>query len=367
MLEFRTDATNPKMTRTPEGWLRGDAVVSRTGVFEYVNPDGTMRYELRHPDDVLSEASLETLKQIPVTLEHPPKMLDSTNTKQYAVGQTGDTVNTDNGKLIVGFTVSDERAIQAIEQKLAQQLSLGYRLDLIPEQGVYQGEAYTHRQTNIRYNHLALVSQARAGASASINMDGYITFTPNQEEATALTTPVTTPRLDIVRLDGIEYQASPEVAKALAKAETANQDAKGDIEAIKKQLDEAKGKYDALKAELDEMKKEEGNKDARMAEAVTARLALINQASKLTSNTDGMEAMPSRDIMVKAIQAKATDFNADGKSDEYVQGRFDTMLEVQAKAVPDSVASQLAGGVPTPKVNADNFDSYMARAEGNQA
>jgi hypothetical protein len=30
----------PKMTKTKEGYLRGEAVVSRTGVFKYRNADG---------------------------------------------------------------------------------------------------------------------------------------------------------------------------------------------------------------------------------------------------------------------------------------------------------------------------------------
>ena len=52
---------------TNEGFLKCDAIVTRTGVFFYKNPDGTIRKELRHPDDVLQEESLQTMKMIPLT------------------------------------------------------------------------------------------------------------------------------------------------------------------------------------------------------------------------------------------------------------------------------------------------------------
>ena len=345
MAVFRTDALQPSMTRTPEGYLRGDAIASRIGVFEYTNADGSTRKELRHPDEVLSVDSLDTLKQIPVTLTHPPVMVNSANARQYQVGQTGDTYRVDEGKhIVVGFTVTDASAVQAVESGQAKQLSLGYTLDLIEESGEYEGESYTHKQTNIRYNHLALVNVARAGATATINLDGAIQF-DTIEEVHILNATNPAPRLEIVRIDGFERQASPEVVKHIEELTASNTDAQKSAADMKKQMDELKGKLDAMKEEYDALKAGEGNKDSLISEAVTARLALIGKARKLTANVDGMESMSNREIMVKAITAKATSFNADGLSDEYVQGRFDTLLDMQVESVPASVAGQRADGV----------------------
>ena len=63
----------PKMIKTKEGYLRGEAVVSRAGVFKYRNVDGSVRGELRHPDNIFKIDSLETLKMIPITNDHPPE------------------------------------------------------------------------------------------------------------------------------------------------------------------------------------------------------------------------------------------------------------------------------------------------------
>jgi hypothetical protein len=250
-LDFRTDTSQTKMTTTPEGYLRGDAVVSRVGVFPYQNADGTMRYELRHPDDVLDPTSLATLKQVPVTLGHPPTLVNADNAKRYQVGQTGDHVRTEGGLIAVGFTITDAKAVDAVKRGEAKQLSLGYSLVTLPEEGEYEGQRYTHRQTNIRYNHLALVDRARAGNVATINLDGTFTFVYNDKEATmANDTP--TPKLVEVNLDGLTYSASPEVAKQLVKLEATNADGASKLDGMKKELDEMKRKYDALKAKYDE-------------------------------------------------------------------------------------------------------------------
>mgnify|MGYP000088398843 FL=1 len=37
---------------TDEGFLKTTAITTRTGVFTYKNLDGSLRKELRHPDDV---------------------------------------------------------------------------------------------------------------------------------------------------------------------------------------------------------------------------------------------------------------------------------------------------------------------------
>ena len=67
----------PKVEKTKEGYLRGKVIASRAGVFEYLNFDGTVRRELRHPDEVFKTDSLDTMKMIPVTDDHPAEFVDS--------------------------------------------------------------------------------------------------------------------------------------------------------------------------------------------------------------------------------------------------------------------------------------------------
>lgn len=179
---FRTDrAQLPRVTKTPEGYLRGDAVVTRTGVLKYQNADGSIRAELRHPDDVLND-SLKSLRMVPITVNHPDEPVNVANAARYVVGSTGEYVRSDGNNVLVSLTITHKDAIAAV-QGGKRELSLGYTLDLIREDGVFEGERYTHRQTNIAYNHLAIVDVARAGQAARLNLDGGSMF--NRDEAIA--------------------------------------------------------------------------------------------------------------------------------------------------------------------------------------
>ena len=197
-------ATAPKFIETEEGYLRGRAVVSRVGVFRYRNADGTERLELRHPSEVLSQASLDSLKQIPLTLDHPAELVNADNVKDLAIGYTGDDVQVDGNNITVNFTVTNADAIKQIRAG-TRELSLGYKLDLTAENGNYDGQDYTHRQINVTYNHLAVVAKARAGAEARIHLDGASVLVETDQKEKPMTVKV--------NLDGIAYDAAPEVAE----------------------------------------------------------------------------------------------------------------------------------------------------------
>ena len=87
---------------TDEGYIKANAVVTRTGVFLYKNPDGTVRNELRHPDDVLKNDSLNSMKMIPVTNGHPQeRLITAENAKRLAIGYTGETITHDGEFILV--------------------------------------------------------------------------------------------------------------------------------------------------------------------------------------------------------------------------------------------------------------------------
>ena len=161
----------PKVQKTKEGYLRGDAVGSRAGVFVYYNLDGSVRRELRHPDDIFTKASLDTLKMIPVTLDHPSEFVNSENATYLQKGYTGETIQVQDGKIITSLTITSQDAIDDILKGKCVELSYGYEVTLVKEDGVYNGEKYDYRQTNPVYNHLALVAEGRAGHDARVRFD----------------------------------------------------------------------------------------------------------------------------------------------------------------------------------------------------
>lgn len=158
-------------TRTPQGFLMVPGFATRTGVFPYIDGTGRTRYELRHPDDVLDPVSLNTLKYAPVTIEHPPVMVDPGNVGEYGVGHTTERVEVNRDLVDTDLIVERQDGIDAIEKDGIRELSSGYFADIVEEEGVYNGTPYNYRQKNIRYNHLAMVRRGRAGPEVRIRLD----------------------------------------------------------------------------------------------------------------------------------------------------------------------------------------------------
>jgi hypothetical protein len=322
---FRIDRSVFKHKTTAEGFLTGDAIVTRTGVFQYVNQDGTIRHELRHPDDVFNADSLESLKLKPVTDNHPPELVNSDNAEIYSIGSTGESVTTDENSVAIKFSVHRKDAIKKVALG-KRELSLGYNLDLEEETGVWDGVPYTHRQKNIRYNHLAIVDQARAGRMARINMDGVaVQLHQDDEEDKSMTEK----EMQTVNLDGLSYRADAEVAKAYEKAVLSEKQARNDAEALKGQVDELKAQLEAVKAT---------HNDEAMAQAVAERVALLETAKRVV-NVDGLQGMSDRLIKETVIKAKY-EINLDAKSDDYVNARFDALIESLPSVEDEAVAKQ---------------------------
>lgn len=144
---------------------------TRVGVFPYLNADGSVRNELRHPDDVFDPISLETLKYAPITIEHPPEMITTSNVGKYGKGHTTERVEVNRNLVDVDLIVENQEAIDAVEKEGIRELSSGYTADVVEESGVYNGAPYDCRQKNIRYNHVALVRRGRAGPEVRLRLD----------------------------------------------------------------------------------------------------------------------------------------------------------------------------------------------------
>lgn len=168
--KFRLD--DPR--RDDSGFLVVDAAVTRTGVLTYHHPDGSVTRELRHPDDVLKAESLNTLKFRPLTDGHPVEgKVTSKNSKRLAVGTVIGEPKHDGRIINTQLQYTDEDAINKImdEEKPVREQSCGYEANVIKEDGTYQGEPYDHRQTDIKYNHIALVPRGRAGPEVRLQLD----------------------------------------------------------------------------------------------------------------------------------------------------------------------------------------------------
>lgn len=134
-------------------------ILTRVGIFEYQNPDGTIRRELRLPEEVFAPESLASYKGKPVILTHEAGMIDTENVQQEHIGTI----------LSEGYRTGRCAGTNCHPRRTSAQLwswrelSVGYSLDLEETPGEWKGQPYDAIQRNIRVNHLALVEKARAG------------------------------------------------------------------------------------------------------------------------------------------------------------------------------------------------------------
>ena len=155
--------------RSESGYLAAHAKVARTGVQVYQGcevgqPDKAKVTLYRPAEEVFHVDAMHSMAHRPVTLTHPPVMVDSKNWKKYAKGQTTDPIVRDGEYVSVPITLMDQATIDAYDSGDACELSMGYSTDIDWTAGITPaGEAYDGVQRNIRANHLAFVPQARGG------------------------------------------------------------------------------------------------------------------------------------------------------------------------------------------------------------
>lgn len=165
---IRLDAKD-KTYFTNEGYFIDRPILTSCGIFEYINPDGSVRRELRLPEHVFSENSLKTYKGKPIIITHEAGVVNKKNVDKEQIGTILSNGYQDEDNVRAEIIIHDT---DAVKECGLRELSLGYNLDLIEKPGVWNGEPYDAIQTNIVINHLALVVNARAGERARLNMDG---------------------------------------------------------------------------------------------------------------------------------------------------------------------------------------------------
>ena len=363
-----------RVERTPEGYLRADALISRTGVQRYRLADGREVGVLRHPDDVFEPASLASFGGIPVTVDHPDAQVDARNIGALGVGLTSlDVVGLrqpeDRQEASPGFVrtvvqIMDARGVAAARDR--RELSCGYTARWTAESGTWGGEGYEFRQREIRGNHVALVPAGRAGPDVRLyGMDS---------EAVGLDLPTATEdqqmpeipdRVSLTR-DGatVEIGASAlgvvrgwlDAADArIAKVTTDAKQAADAAAKVEGERDSLKSEVKRLGDELAQARAAVPTADAQakaVADAARARVALLQRAADLTwgSRVTFDDCASAREIQLRVIATRQPDRKVSADApDAYVDGLFEGLTA--------------PGGTPPSPPPLVTGDAATARAE----
>lgn len=337
---------------TPEGYIRATAVVTRTGVFHYRNFDGTVRRELRHPDDVWNADSIASMEMIPVTNDHPSaEIVNSENANRLAIGYTGETIKRDGEFVLANLVITHKDGVEAATKFGRKELSLGYHVDVTDEEGVYKGEPYDARQRNIRYNHLALVDTARAGPEARLALDSQAGIEILKEVK-----PMSKRKIKIDEDNEIMVEESTadyierlqsdlrNLNDEKSRVEQREKDAQEEIKRVEEEIKTIQGKLEKSEAEKDSMKDKMNSADEdekerevsmdsdKFKKAVAERVKLLEFAKlKLDSETiSNLDKMTDEEIKKAVIQKCRKSISLDGKGALYMDAMFDTILDENA-------------------------------------
>jgi uncharacterized protein len=249
---------------TRDGVLKANPRIARTGIQLYGGdevgrPEREVVRVFRPEASVFANDAVHSYTHLPVTLDHPPEMVNTSNWRKYAVGDTGDEVLREGGTVRVPMMLRDAAAIKAFKEG-QNQLSVGYECDLAWAPGFTDdGEEYDAVQANIRANHLAVVTNARGGEQLKIGDDG-------QRGDSAM-------NLKNVTVDGIECQMTDTAAALVQKT----------IKTINDKYDQLASSFDAFKKKKDEDDEDCKDSIKKAEDAVKAKdaeIAVLNK--KLT-------------------------------------------------------------------------------------
>jgi hypothetical protein len=117
------------------------------------------------PKDAVA-ASAKDYDGVPITLDHPSKMVNSSTWKLLARGHAQGAQAMDTGDVEAELLVRDAQTIKEIESGARKELSAAYDFELTLKAGVSpKGEAYDAIASDFEPNHIAVVKRARGRTS----------------------------------------------------------------------------------------------------------------------------------------------------------------------------------------------------------
>lgn len=209
--------------KTPEGFLRAEANITRIGDFLYskgeidlssfknIKPNDSGQHKIHRTEGTVNNPkTLASIKGAPVTLGHPKDGVNPTNWRTETVGNLVGNPEYSDGVVKGDLVICEDEAIKQVEGGL-DKLSIGYSINVIEK----DGSLYTDGPMHV--NHVALVEHPRAGPNFRIK-DEEVFMTP--EQITQLTTQLAASVSDAVRKNssGVMGSGESDIKKTVSDA-----------------------------------------------------------------------------------------------------------------------------------------------------
>lgn len=365
-LDFGTTKKD-KFQITDQGFLLVDAFFTRSGIFDYIGEDGQTIREYRSPEEVFSEASMNSLKFAPITAQiHPDKKVDINNVKTVQVGMVGENlrrVTNNQGDFLAGksiFTDKDEIARILDRHRRGEdiQVSCGYGCLLTSEKGKIDEGEFDAKQRSIIYNHLATVDKGRAGEHVKLKLDQKGREGNMPDKTVQITHPaikldgfamdaisVEVPELQVQTFNGLlnkldeaiilvqtnldrEQSELSKKAKTITELEAEKDEHKDSLEKTKKDLE-------AIKTELSDWQNPTSEKIQAL---IKSRTDLEEVAKSLEIKTDDLS---DKQIKIEVIKKVHDGLDISEKEEVYINARYDSCRDLLEQAKKDGGDNKL--------------------------
>ncbi len=334
--------------------MRVDARLTRTGVFPYVQPDGSVVKEYRPPEEVFHADSLNSLHLCAVTDNHPRSgLVTEKNFQSLTIGAVGQDVRQDDEFVVSSMAINHGPAQEKIRNGKVQ-TSCGYETKIDKTPGTSpEGERYDQIQRKIRYNHVAVVEMGRAGADVRIRMDDGAAMmkTDGVKPIYETEKPTMDPDHKKALEDNIKLQARVDALTAeLATANT--------------RADTAEAATVNAKEELTTSEKQRTDADDAFNQKVQDRVQLQVEAEKVLGE-DFKTDMTDKAIMVAVVNKVNTKEVRADASDDLIKGLYIGALERAAEGTDALTDLRKAGGSRADSETPDNGREKFLNSRSN--
>lgn len=358
---------SPTKEITPEGYLKAQATLTKVGVQHYsgselsqltnadLNP--TKVYGVfRTPQTVFHPDTIDSAKMKPLTEEHPVndgRCLTADNFRSNVKGWIGDSVKPMNDKqLHASIMVADKNLVNSILSagSKGKQVSLGYNVNYKQVSGSYEGEPYDFISDGpMMINHLAVVDKGRCEDGAMIldkaNDKEVINMTNQKPQK--LTTDASLDMGDLV--DRVSAAMQPKIEQIMQSDNFINMLASKVADNITNSDQDVPGNGDGDgDGDMDVVTDEDGADDVPVVSNSTAeapeqaymtdskkvmqRVKIVTLANRLANKDYSASKLSNKQLLVDSLKPYCGDANLVDKSESYLQGVADVLVNNRTKA-----------------------------------
>lgn len=332
------------------GNLHVTATVVKPGVYSYRQLDGSIRRELKHPDEIFAPAHMASVQASVVTDEHLPggAAVVPENNSQHNAGNVTSKVVREDDELMADLIIRDAALIAAIEAREKTEVSLGLDCWYDKTPGVWFGEPYDVIQRGMVSNQVTVTRQARVHGSA-LHLDSVVMVPDADSKGQTMATmqlPIGGATVEV------ETGAGSVINAHLATLDSQLQIGTTALTEMTAARDTLQAKFDTATDELEKQKKLVTDSVVDIPKMVNARNKLMTDAAVLLDKEALLKVQDSTDAEVRAAACEAHKVNlkddkGQPQSEIYLLARFDGLVETNRDKTAQNNAVTVLGVVGT--------------------